>query len=236
MGITDLRSDYRRGWSFVTALASPGSYHHDVPNLRRYYGAGYLHFITFSCYQRRRFLNTKARRDLFLKVFEQVRRRYQFIVVGYVVMPEYVHLLIGEPERANPSVVLQVLKQRFARKVLRERRRKTNSKQALLWQSESGESQFWQRRFYDFVVWTERKRVEKLRYMHCNPVKRGLVLEPGQWKWSSYRHYAYGERGPVLVDEKIPVEMKLLGKALTQTLAPQVRSAHPSKPATGGAA
>ena len=94
-------------------------------------------------------------------------------------MPEHVHLLIGEPERANPSVVLQVLKQRFARKVLRERRRKTNSKQALLWQSESGESQFWQRRFYDFVVWTERKRVEKLRYIHRNPVKRGLVLEGG---------------------------------------------------------
>ena len=94
-------------------------------------------------------------------------------------MPEYVHLLIGEPERANPSVVLQVLKQRFARKVLRERRRKTNSKQALLWQSESGESQFWQRRFYDFVVWTERKRVERLRYIHRNPVKRGLVLGGG---------------------------------------------------------
>jgi putative transposase len=36
----------------------------------------------------------------------------------------------------------------------------------------------WQRRFYDFVVWTKDKRVEKLRYMHRNPVKRGLVLEP----------------------------------------------------------
>ena len=145
-------------------------------------------------------------------------------------MPEHVHLLIGEPERANPSVVLQVLKQRFARQVLRLKRKKTNSAQAQLWQTDSEQSHLWQRRFYDYVVWTERKRVEKLRYIHRNPVRRGLVLEPDQWKWSSYRHYAYGEKGPVLVDEKIHVEMKFRGKALTQTLAPQVPSAHPSKP------
>ena len=45
----------------------------------------------------------------------------------------------------------------------------------------------WQARFYDFNVWTELKRVEKLRYMYRNPVKRGLVAEPEQWDWSSFR-------------------------------------------------
>src|SRR6185312_14462143 len=58
----------------------------------------------------------------------------------------------------------------------------------------------WQKRFYDFNVWSERKRVEKLRYMHCNPVKRGLVAKPDQWKWSSFRSYMYGERGLVRVN------------------------------------
>ena len=57
----------------------------------------------------------------------------------------------------------------------------------------------WQRRFYDFNVWSARKHVEKLRYMHRNPVKRGLVERPEQWKWSSFRAYAYGETGPVRV-------------------------------------
>jgi hypothetical protein len=57
----------------------------------------------------------------------------------------------------------------------------------------------WQKRFYDFNVWSERKRVEKLRYMHRNPVKRGLVERPEQWKWSSFRAYLYGETGPVRV-------------------------------------
>jgi putative transposase len=53
----------------------------------------------------------------------------------------------------------------------------------------------WQARFYDFNVWTERKRVEKLRYRHRNPVKRGLVAEPQQWPWSSFRDYLCGPTG-----------------------------------------
>lgn len=67
----------------------------------------------------------------------------------------------------------------------------------------------WQRRFYDVVVFSEKERVENLRYMHRNPVKRGLVLEPEQWVWSSLRHYADGERGVVLVNETQKVELRI---------------------------
>lgn len=90
-----------------------------MPNrLHRYYGAGHLHFITTSCYQRRPLLGTAQNRDLFLQVLESVRRRYGFVVVGYVVMPEHVHLLLSEPGRGNPSVVMRALKQGFARRFL----------------------------------------------------------------------------------------------------------------------
>jgi putative transposase len=57
----------------------------------------------------------------------------------------------------------------------------------------------WQRRFYDFNVWSERKRIEKLRYMHSNPVRRGLVLQPEHWIWSSYR--SDGEAGAVKINQ-----------------------------------
>ena len=53
--------------------------------------------------------------------------------------------------------------------------------------------QFWQRRFYDFNVRTRRKHIEKLKYIHRNPVVRGLTARPEDWPWSSYRHYATGE-------------------------------------------
>ncbi len=59
----------------------------------------------------------------------------------------------------------------------------------------------WQPRFYDFNVWTKRKRIEKLRYMHRNPVKRELVAEPEQWRWSSFRYYKYREIGLVGVND-----------------------------------
>lgn len=73
-----------------------------------------------SCYQRRPLLGSGRSRDLFLQVLEQVRRSYRFVVVGSVVMPEHIHLLLSEPERGDPSIVMQVIKQSFARKLLRE--------------------------------------------------------------------------------------------------------------------
>ena len=86
-----------------------------MPRLNRCYGQGFLHFITFSCYRRLPFLQPQPQRDLFLRILEEVRRSYRFVVAGYVVMPEHVHLLLSEPERGDPGIVIQVLKQRFAR-------------------------------------------------------------------------------------------------------------------------
>ena len=108
--------------SSVTALPPTKTYPLRVPErLKRCYGGGYLHFITSSCYHRRPVLGTAARRSLFLEILEQVRRRYGFVVVGYVVMPEHFHLLISEPEKGTPSTVMQVLKQRFAHNLLERR-------------------------------------------------------------------------------------------------------------------
>jgi putative transposase len=152
-------------------------------------------------------LGTPENRDLFLQVLEQVRKRYHFVVVGYVVMPEHIHLLIGEPERSNPSVMMQALKQGFARRLLHKLRSCVDPRQGTLWSASMEEGHIWQPRFYDFVVFTEKKRVEKLRYMHRNPVERRLVLEPEQWRWSSFLHYAQDERGPVLVNEQPKAEL-----------------------------
>ena len=114
-------------------------------------------------------------------------------------MPEHVHLLISEPERANPSIVMQVLKQGVAKRLLRKPR-KRNAAQTELWRNPAGEDRFWQRRFYDFNVFSEAKRIEKLQYMHHNPVKRGLVNRAELWAWSSYRVHAFGEHGRVKMD------------------------------------
>ena len=102
-----------------------------------------------------------------------------------VVMPEHVHLLLGEPERSKLSVLIQMLKQITSQKL-----RPKNL------------PHFWQVRYYDFPVWTEAKRIEKLRYIHRNPVKRGLVARPEDWKWSSFVHYATGTEGIVEIESQ----------------------------------
>jgi len=143
-------------------------------------------------------MGTASRRNRFLKILEEARQKYRFVVVGYVVMPEHFHMLISEPEQGTPSTVMQVLKQRFAHQVLKQLRKRRRLSQPRLWEEPE---HVWQRRFYDFNVWTEKKRVEKLRYMHWNPVKRGLVLKPEQWLWSSFRWYAMREPGLVKVND-----------------------------------
>ncbi len=154
-------------------------------------------------------LGSPQNRDLLLEVLEQVRRRYRFVVAGYVIMPEHIHLLLGEPERGDPSKIMQAIKQGFARRVLRRMREACDPGQGRLWNTALDNGHVWQVRFYDFVVLTEKKRVETLRYMHRNPVKRGLVLQPQDWNWSSYRHYANGERGILLVNEEPKAELKI---------------------------
>ena len=110
--------------------------------LRRIHGGGNLHFITTSCYQREPRLRTARARDVFLKIFEQVRKSYGIEVIRFVVMPEHVHRLISEPKRNTVPIVLQILKQRVAVRLLPKPKLRS---QRELW--ETTRQRFWQRRY-----------------------------------------------------------------------------------------
>jgi putative transposase len=181
------------------------AYSSAVPwGLKRYQQAGDLHFVTFSCYGRKPLLASVRAKTLFESALERTRRGYRFRVAGYVVMPEHVHVLISEPERSTVAKALQAMKQSVARQLV------------------GGEHQhFWQARYYDFNVWTEKKRIEKLRYIHRNPVKRGLVEKAEDWPWSSFRHYLTGEIGVVGID--------------SEWMGRRIELPHPSKTGLGGA-
>jgi putative transposase len=153
--------------------------------LRRFQETGQLHFLTFSCYKRRPNFTNIPSRTTFETSLERARRRYELCVYGYVVMPEHIHMLVNEPEQGSLSRVMQSLKQSVARTLALR-----------------AEDPFWQARYYDFNVWSKRKFVEKLRYIHQNPVTRGLVARPEDWAWSSFRHYANGEAGRVEIESQ----------------------------------
>ena len=133
--------------------------------LRRFHNTGQRDFTPgsspelpndCSCYRRQPFLGLARRRDYFLKVFEEVRHKYDLVVWGYVVMPEHFHLSISEPVKGNAARVMQVLKQRMSRAC---RKKKKTADQMKLWESPRVRA-FWQPRSHDFNVFIQRKHVE----------------------------------------------------------------------------
>jgi len=155
--------------------------------LGRFQQSGQSHFVTFSCYRRQPNLNSPEACDLFVQCLEDMRRRFAMHIYGYVVMPEHAHLLTNEPKDAPLADAIHFLKLSFAKR-WRSRRPAAES------------APFWQKRYYDRNVRDAQEFTGKLRYLHRNPVKRGLVKEPAEWKWSSFRHYALREIGIVEIE------------------------------------
>jgi putative transposase len=182
--------------------------------LKRFQESGQSHFVTFCCYHRRRLLVSADSCRIFESALERVRCSYRLYIYGYVVMPQHVHLLLSEPQpdgfslnpyggllkadfglRGNPQWLSspqkytladapQSLKQGISRRLL-------------------GEAEhFWRKRYYDFNVRDHSQFVEKLRYIHRNPVKAGFCERPEDWEWSSFRHYATGDGGRVEIESE----------------------------------
>jgi putative transposase len=152
--------------------------------LKRFQNAESLHFITFSCFHWLPLLDEPRAKQAVDAVLQQTRARHQARVYAYVWMPEHIHLLIDEPPQILLAQFLKVVKQVTSRK-LRGAREK-----------------FWQGRYYDSNVHGEAARSEVIRYIHRNPVLRGLVAKPEDWPRSSFRHDATGAKGPVEIESQ----------------------------------
>jgi putative transposase len=153
-------------------------------DLKRFQKAEALHFITFSCFHRLPLLDASDPKNTVEAVLELTRARHQARIYAYVLIPEHVHLLINEPPSILVAQFVKVVKQITSRK-LRGPREK-----------------FWEQRYFDSNVYGEEDRSEVIRYIHRNPVKRGLVASPGDYQWSSFNHYATGVRGAVEIESE----------------------------------
>ena len=159
---------------------------------------GHAHFITSSTYHRMRLFDSERFKGHWVETLGKLRGELGFRVLGYVLMPEHFHLLIWPVEPGESSKISGRLKQRTAQYIVKNLKTCPNStwcrrmvQGITLPESVHDESTYrvWQRRCYDFDVWSETKRLEKLEYMHGNPVKRRLVKSPADWLWSSWRFY-----------------------------------------------
>jgi putative transposase len=149
------------------------------------YGKGHLHIVTCSCYGKQPKLGLEKHRNVFVRLLEELRVKFRFVVVGYVVMPDHFRLLMAEPAVDTAANSIEMLRQRY-------QRRYNNSARST--------EQVWENRYSDMHVFGPEKTAAQLDLMHQEPVKAGLVESGTDWEWSSARSYAGLPEGVVTVE------------------------------------
>jgi len=150
-----------------------------------------VRFVTFSCYHNYNLFKTSETKNIFVVNLNKLRNKYKYKLYGYVIMPNHVHLILHPPDEDKIGIFIGALKSITAREILNLWRSKDLKLFNKLKIDKDGKSRFafWQRRYYDHNCRTSETIIEKINYCHNNPVKQGLVEDPPQWHWSSYRWY-----------------------------------------------
>lgn len=159
------------------------------PRRRVYDDDGHSHYLTFSCHGRRKLLNQDRCKRIVLHFMEECRAELDGIVFGFVIMPEHLHALVRF--RAKGELIL--FKQEWKRRcslALYDYFDSSGNPVAKYLVLPDGSHRIWTPKQYDFNIWSREKVVEKLEYMHKNPVERRLCLAPCDWTYSSARWYA----------------------------------------------
>lgn len=158
-----------------------------MPLLKHFDNLGTARFITFSCYRRLQLLTDNQVRKIFINHLKFLCEKYQIGILGYVLMPEHVHLVLYPQSDLPIGRIIGEIKSKSAREILNLIRKRNNS---ILNKLRTGDKmRFWQKRCYDHNCRTPKTVIEKIIYCHKNPVTRGLVNSPKDWIWSSYRWY-----------------------------------------------
>jgi putative transposase len=180
-----------------------------VPHRRSYDIPGHAHELTFTCYHRFRFLASDRTGGWLAEAIEQVRVELDFALWAFVFMPEHVHLIIWPWQvRYTVSSILKAIKAPVGRRAIqyleshapewlpRITRHRGKRTERLFWQSGGG---------YDRNIDEPKTLVAMIEYLHHNPVRRGLVDRPSDWRWSSAGWYE-GRNRCELIPDRLPPE------------------------------
>ena len=171
---------------------------------KRYDTPWQAHYLTFSCFKRQAFLSRERTCRWLIECIEAAKHRHPFDVWAFVAMPEHVHLLILPRETSCISQILRAIKEPMAKRcVAWIKRNAPHFLLVMLDEQPNGKRffRFWRRGGgYDRNLWTARDIHEKIRYIHDNPVRRGLVSVAEDWTWSSARAWASGIDGPLRIN------------------------------------
>ena len=181
-----------------------------MPLHHRFFTPGHLQFIATSTYRHTPLFGSELFGREFVAALADLRREKGFALIGWVLIPEHFRLLLRPRPAASTRLIVKLLKQRRAFRILTALQRDAQHSGKLLDRPrlprtvhDESTYRVWQRRFFPFNIYTERKRVEKLNFMHNNPVKRSLVAHPGDWPWPSWRFYFRDDESILRMDRLV---------------------------------
>ena len=162
-----------------------------MPRLRHLNYFNSARAINFSCYHRFYLLRGEEIIMPFIEELDRARRDNCVKILGYVIMPNHVHLVVHPESDSDLGRIIGEVKARSAGRILRILRTQKAPTLRRLRTCKSGKERysFWQARCYDHNCRSLDTVREKINYCHLNPVRAGLVVHPADWKWSSYRWY-----------------------------------------------
>lgn len=149
----------------------------------------YAHSVTFSCYKRRKILDDDGLKRIVIGVLASQLSKQSGKCAAFVIMPDHVHALVWFPEPDQLSYFMKQWKQRSSVQI----KKRLNSILTEYASQLDPADPVWQRRFYSFNVYSYQKLIEKLSYLHANPVRAGLAKTPEKWPYSSARWYSSGK-------------------------------------------
>ena len=172
--------------------------------IRHFNEPGHIHFLTFSCYRQLPFFKSDRTKEWLFEAIAKAKEKQKFSLLAYVIMPEHAHLLIQcYIPNYDIAVILKGIKQPVARRAKRflEEENPAWLKKLTVKSGSSEVFRFWQAGpGYDRNIRDEKELLEKIQYIHNNPVKNGLAARGEDWPWSSAGWYLERRDGKITID------------------------------------
>ena len=150
-----------------------------------YDSEAHAHFVTFSCYRRRRILDDDRAKGIVVHFLANELEKADGSCVGFVIMPDHVHALLRFRQPEMLSRFIQQWKRKSSNRLKKFLEEHLPAYAAAIDLREP----IWQARFYDFNIYSFEKASEKLEYIHNNPVRKGLAANAHEWSYGSARWY-----------------------------------------------
>ena len=158
-----------------------------MPEYRRIYLEGSTYFFTIITYKRSPIFKNPIARNILHNTFEQVKFRLPFDIIAICLLPDHIHLLMRLPDNdSDYSMRIREIKRLFTISYKSQFSSQFERNASRL---NKQEATIWQRRFWEHTIRDEKDLQNHFDYIHFNPVKHGLVEEPGDWQWSSFQRY-----------------------------------------------